>query len=51
MVKWPGRNQVIPRKNITFYVDGAHTVESLRVSIFVGLWQYAEVSFLCLAVH
>jgi len=30
LVKWPGRNQVIPRKNITFYVDGAHTVESLR---------------------
>ena len=34
MVKWPGRNQVVSRKNITFYLDGAHTVESLSVSSF-----------------
>lgn len=37
MVRWPGRNQVVSRKNITFYIDGAHTVESLMVCSSVYL--------------
>lgn len=30
--KWPGRNQVIKSKNgqITYYLDGAHTIESIE---------------------
>ena len=26
---WLGRNQIIKSKNITYYLDGAHTVESI----------------------
>ena len=26
---WPGRNQVIRRDKVTFYVDGAHTPRSI----------------------
>lgn len=31
MCKWPGRNQIIESKDksITYYLDGAHTVESI----------------------
>ena len=28
--KWPGRNQIIERANCTYYLDGAHTVESIE---------------------
>ncbi len=30
--KWPGRNQIIQSQNpaITYYIDGAHTVESVQ---------------------
>ncbi len=30
--KWPGRNQIIQsaNKNITYYLDGAHTIESIE---------------------
>ncbi len=30
--KWPGRNQIIQSKNplITYYIDGAHTIESVQ---------------------
>ena len=28
---WPGRCQVIKRVGVSYYLDGAHTVESLRV--------------------
>ncbi|XP_011676566.1 folylpolyglutamate synthase, mitochondrial [Strongylocentrotus purpuratus] len=27
---WPGRNQIIRRKNITYYLDGAHTPRSIK---------------------
>lgn len=27
---WPGRNQIIESNNITYYIDGAHTVESIE---------------------
>lgn len=30
--KWPGRNQVLCRtSNLTYYLDGAHTVESIEL--------------------
>jgi folylpolyglutamate synthase/dihydropteroate synthase len=29
--KWLGRNQQIKRKQLTYYLDGAHTVESIEV--------------------
>ncbi|GLV43772.1 Porphobilinogen synthase [Carabus blaptoides fortunei] len=28
--KWPGRNQILKTSNATFYLDGAHTVDSLE---------------------
>lgn len=31
--KWPGRAQTIARKNVTYYLDGAHTKESMEVSL------------------
>ncbi|CAH8435379.1 unnamed protein product [Schistosoma rodhaini] len=31
--RWPGRWQIVVRKNITYYLDGAHTVESLQSAI------------------
>ncbi|CAH8435851.1 unnamed protein product [Schistosoma curassoni] len=31
--RWPGRWQIVIRKNITYYLDGAHTVESLQSAI------------------
>ncbi|RTG82038.1 folylpolyglutamate synthase, partial [Schistosoma bovis] len=30
--RWPGRWQIVIRKNITYYLDGAHTVESLQIT-------------------
>ncbi|XP_050293064.1 folylpolyglutamate synthase, mitochondrial isoform X2 [Anthonomus grandis grandis] len=29
--RWPGRYEIIPRKSFTFYLDGAHTVDSMQV--------------------
>ncbi|CAG5116621.1 unnamed protein product, partial [Candidula unifasciata] len=29
--KWPGRAQTIARKNVTYYLDGAHTKESMEL--------------------
>ncbi|CAH8429791.1 unnamed protein product [Schistosoma turkestanicum] len=31
--RWPGRWQIVIRKNITYFLDGAHTVESLQSAI------------------
>ncbi|CAH8431605.1 unnamed protein product [Heterobilharzia americana] len=28
--RWPGRWQIVTRRNITYFLDGAHTVESLQ---------------------
>lgn len=30
---WPGRFQIIQRKEKIFYIDGAHTIESLKVCL------------------
>lgn len=30
---WPGRCQVVVRHNITFHIDGAHTVDSLKLCV------------------
>lgn len=27
---WPGRTQIIVRKNVTYFLDGAHTQESIK---------------------
>lgn len=27
---WPGRYQIIQRRNVTYYLDGAHTPESMK---------------------
>ncbi|XP_067661824.1 folylpolyglutamate synthase, mitochondrial-like isoform X3 [Haliotis asinina] len=27
---WPGRNQVLSRPGVTYYLDGAHTIESIQ---------------------
>lgn len=29
--RWPGRYEIIPRNNSVYYLDGAHTVESMQV--------------------
>ena len=35
LCRWPGRAQVIPwNQDLTYYFDGAHTPESIRVSIW-----------------
>ncbi|XP_064395297.1 folylpolyglutamate synthase, mitochondrial-like [Halichondria panicea] len=31
-VRWPGRNQIIKRERVTYYVDGAHTPKSIETS-------------------
>ena len=28
--KWPARNQIIDTDNVTYYIDGAHTIESIN---------------------
>lgn len=28
---WPGRFQILNENNLTFYIDGAHTVESIKL--------------------
>ncbi|CAF1248669.1 unnamed protein product, partial [Didymodactylos carnosus] len=28
--QWPGRNQIFDRNNVTYYIDGAHTQESIE---------------------
>lgn len=30
---WPGRCQVVIRRNITFHIDGAHTADSLKLCV------------------
>lgn len=30
---WPGRCQVVVRRNITFHIDGAHTADSLKLCV------------------
>nr|CAH8822037.1 unnamed protein product [Trichobilharzia regenti] len=37
--RWPGRWQIVVRKNITYFLDGAHTVESLQSAI---RWFHSE---------
>ena len=32
--RWPGRNQKIHRGNVTYFLDGGHTPDSLRVSSY-----------------
>eukprot|EP00794_Sanderia_malayensis_P016247 gene16248-17889_t len=45
-VKWPGRSQVAKRKNITFYIDGAHTAESMKAcSDWFSMRKDRDVSF------
>jgi len=31
--RWPGRNQVVRRKGVEYYLDGAHTEESMMVCV------------------
>ncbi|XP_030753660.1 folylpolyglutamate synthase, mitochondrial isoform X2 [Sitophilus oryzae] len=33
MTKWPGRYEIIPRNNSVFYLDGAHTSESILICV------------------
>ena len=33
--RWPGRNQKIHRENVTYFLDGGHTPDSLRVGEIV----------------
>ena len=30
MCRWPGRNQIIQRREVTYYLDGAHTPASMN---------------------
>ena len=34
--RWCGRNQVIVRPQVSFYLDGAHTPKSMEVHKFLG---------------
>ena len=27
---WPGRTQILPREKLTYFLDGAHTEESIK---------------------
>ena len=29
--QWAGRNQIINKEQLTYYIDGAHTPESMQV--------------------
>lgn len=29
---WPGRNQIIKKGRVTYYLDGAHTPQSMKVT-------------------
>ena len=40
LCKWAGRNQVVVRGNVTYYLDGAHTPESVNAS---AEWFLSEV--------
>ncbi|TNN16661.1 Folylpolyglutamate synthase isoform 1 [Schistosoma japonicum] len=31
--RWPGRWQIVIRRNITYFLDGAHTIESLQSAV------------------
>ncbi|XP_011500485.1 PREDICTED: folylpolyglutamate synthase, mitochondrial-like isoform X2 [Ceratosolen solmsi marchali] len=31
--KWPGRTQFLPRETMDFYIDGAHTIESIETCV------------------
>jgi len=33
VTRWPGRNQVVRRKKVEYYLDGAHTEESMLVCV------------------
>ena len=36
---WPGRNQIVTRGHVTYYIDGAHTPQSIQVGVvFVVLY-------------
>lgn len=57
--QWPGRCQTVVdpnRKNITWYLDGAHTVESLAccvqwfISPGVGLESHGELKYIVLSL-
>lgn len=40
-VRWPGRCQILPvGEKLTFYLDGAHTVESIHVNSFRSLYSW-----------
>lgn len=30
---WPGRFQILKRRNLRLFIDGAHTIESLKVCL------------------
>ena len=30
--RWPGRHQVVHRDHVTYYLDGAHTVKSVKAT-------------------
>jgi len=30
--RWPGRHQVVYRDHMTYYLDGAHTIKSIKAS-------------------
>jgi folylpolyglutamate synthase len=38
--KWAGRNQVVERGNVVYYLDGAHTPESVVAS---AQWFHSEM--------
>jgi len=47
---WPGRSQIIKGPGVTYYLDGAHTSDSMQVSSQVIYRCYNSV-FLCLFLH
>ena len=46
---WPGRNQVITGPGVTYYLDGAHTVNSIQVSCYL-YGRNAEYERVCVSV-
>ena len=33
LARWPGRSQILKRKGVAYYIDGAHTPESIEACI------------------
>lgn len=40
LCKWAGRNQVVQQGNVTYYLDGAHTPQSMEAS---AQWFLSEI--------